>query len=573
MTPAPPHTRRTSDLSQKSLKSQPLAPHHVGAVLQRTPIGLAIRLSQHSPETPSDDTVFTDETFKCSASDITDLTRHIIHSRPDLTRRIRSGETVTVLTPQADPPLIRVTSKSGRGVYFNLGELWRWRFLKRLPEYPFKTHQSVGATWLCGQSAGILADDMGLGKTLQAIAAFESTQRSGRINNTLIVCPKSLIGVWEAEFSLWAPRFCTVALHSTVHEHDWRTIATQCQVAITNYEAIRRCRPAPGSFDLVIFDEIHRLKNQDSLNYSAAYELSPRFVWGLSGTPLENHPGDLVAILHLLDRKRISRSDRHLPTPALRSLASRYVLRRSKGVISEELPDVVEKIELLPLSPEQKREYDKIRRKRSINTLGAWIASFNKLRDTCDYDPHTKTSSKIDRAIVILDAIRALREKAVIFSWKIEPLRLLHLRLSERYGSTSVSMITGQTPSGRRTSIVNSFQNRHLSFALLCSTRATAEGLTLTAANHVIFLNEWWNPAVNSQARDRVHRIGQTKTVYVYRLRTLGTIETRLEELLRAKSALFEEIVNYLTRTKSASKDIVPASLLSLFHEDEESGH
>lgn len=550
-----------------SQSPQPPSTTKIGLTLERTKLGLALHLSTRSPAPIQHQTLFADDIFRCETSNIRQLLHHIVITRRDITDRLLAGDTVTILVPQVDPPVIRITNRSEHGMYFNLGELWRWRLLRQLPEYPYKDHQITGAIWLTQRSAAILADDMGLGKSLQAIAAFEHIHRARHIQNALIVCPKSLIGTWEAEFTLWAPRFCIVALHSTLDTQDWNAVAGRCHVAITNYEALRHRRPAAGAFDLVIFDEIHRLKNPASLSYAAAYTLSPQMTWGLSGTPLENHAGDLVAVLHLLDKRRVARSDRYLPTNALRSLASRYILRRKKQILSSELPEVIDNTELLPLSPEQQHAYDRTRRTQHTSNFAGWITNFNQLRNICDYDPVTKASSKIDRALAILGAVKALKQKAIVFSWRLEPLRILQERLSTAYDPTCISTITGSTASTTRSTIVNSFQTKSIPFVLLCSTRATAEGLTLTAANHVIFLNEWWNPAVNAQARDRVNRIGQTRTVYVYRLRARGTIEARLHDLFASKSALFDEIVNRLARPASRGSDDVPEHLLDFLND------
>lgn len=536
-------------------------------MIVRTSLGLTISLTKENFDPSWADTeaiVYSDEIFECSVSHISALIEHIKENRKDILKQIISGETVSLLMPQVDPPIIKVSRGSTCVACFTLGELWRWRFLKQLPDFPFKPHQIVGTKWLSQRSVGVLADDMGLGKTLQAIAALEGMHRSGRIKNILVVCPKSVIGVWEAEISIWAPWLCTVALYSGITSKEWNIVSTQCQVAIINYEAIRRTRPDPGSFDLVVFDEIHKLKNPKSINYSVAYNLKPKFAWGLSGTPLENNTGDLVAILHLLDRKRISFNDKHLPSPSLRSLASNYFLRRKKDVISRELPEVIEKTELIPLTMEQRIAYTNITQDVRMANLGEWIAKFNKLREICDYDPSTKQSSKINRVMVIVEAIRELGEKVLVFSYRIEPLRLLYNQLVSNHNSNSVAMITGQTKSALRNSIVQTFQSQTLPFVLLCSTRATAEGLTLTAANHVVFLNEWWNPAVNKQARDRVYRIGQTKPVYVYRLRSHGTVESRLDEILKTKSALFNEIIGRLSTADISEKSTIPDSFRKL---------
>ena len=528
--------------------------------ISRSPIGLTIRFGDLATKKhgfagqPS----LLDEIFRCAPNDIDWLWKYLNARRSELFFHSGFGKGVSLFVPQGDPPIIRVTSGKSRTAYFTLGELVRWRFIRHFPSYPLKAHQEKGVDWLRDHQCAILADDMGLGKTLQAIAAFEQKHRAGEVENVLIVCPKSLIGVWEAEISLWAPRLCTVALHASIPQENWAVVASQCQIAITNYEAIRLSRPAPGAFDVLVLDEVHKLKNSKSLNYAACYKLGPRITWGLSGTPLENRPSDLTSILHLLDRKRISLSDERLPLASLRSVASRYMLRRDKNAIASELPQVLEKLDIVPLTPPQRDKYDEILRAgRLETTVGGWISTFNRLRDLCDYEPNTGASSKIERALVILNSVLSLGEKAVVFSWRIEPLRLLGARIAEQWDENTAKTITGQTSSTERTRIVSYFQTKNRHRVLLCSMRATAEGLTLTAANHVVFLNEWWNPAVNAQARDRVNRIGQAKDVFVYRLRTSGTVETQLSNILGAKSELFDEIVNRLTM-RDAAEELSP---------------
>ena len=529
----------------------------------RSPIGLTIELCSpgSSKLQRANLSSFLDESFLCGADEVDGLVEYMRLRRSDVLARLDLGQLVSLFVPQGDPPIIRVTRANSRSAFFTLGELVRWRFIRNYPSYPLKSHQETGVDWLRHHESAILADDMGLGKTLQAIAAFELNHREGEVENALIVCPKSLIGVWEAEIRLWAPRLCTVALHSSVSESTWAVLPNQCQVAITNYEAIRSSRPEPGAFDVLILDEVHKLKNSKSLNYSACYDLQPRITWGLSGTPLENKPSDLTAILHLLDRKRISLSDERLPLASLRSIAAGHILRRDKRVIASELPQVLEKLDLVPLAPPQRDRYEKILRDgRSFSTVGGWISTFNRLRDVCDYEPSTGASSKIERALVILDSVLRLGEKVVVFSWRIEPLRILGAQIANRWNQNTSAMITGQTSSTGRSRIVSSFQTTDQPRVLLCSMRATAEGLTLTAANHVVFLNEWWNPAVNAQARDRVNRIGQSKDVFVYRLRTSGTVETQLAEILEEKSELFNEIVNRLTK-RHADDELIPEKL------------
>ena len=517
----------------------------VSPTFTRVPLGLQVDLAgivlDRNPERPVE---YADGLYRFDRDARARLLSFLSDRRPQILARVRSGARYPTLVPETDPPPMVVTSRNATA-YFNLGELVRPFFLRDRPDFPFKEHQRVGVEWLTSQAAGVLADDMGLGKTLQAIAAIEAMQHAGEVRNALVVCPKSLLGVWVAEVRLWAPRLCVVALHSTITKADWRNVADQCHLAVANYEAVRHSAPQSAAFDLVVFDEIHRLKNPNSASYAAAYGLEPKTAWGLTGTPLENRARDLTALLHLLDRKRVAVSDRSLPLPSLRAVAKRYILRRTKESLGRQ-PTIRERTEIVGLSPEQRKSYEDVIRASDYTTLGGWISTFNRLRDICDIDPATESSTKLDRASVILRSVLDMGEKAVVFSWRLAPLRVLHARLRGEFGPGNVQMITGETSSAKRTAIVDAFQTQERPACLCCSLRATAEGLTLTAANHVLFLNEWWNPAVNTQARDRVNRIGQTKDVFVYWFRTRDTVESRLAQILSEKSDLFHEIINRL---------------------------
>ena len=529
--------------------------------LSKVQLGLAVKISSgKTNDMESDKSLIEaeDNIFSYSSPIWRQVCEDIYTRRPELLKKNQAKKHLELLIPETEPPVIRISSKEDRRAFFNLGELIRHRVLKKSIEYPLKSYQKQGAAWLEKHTAAILADDMGLGKTIQAIASLEKSLREGKIKNALILCPKSLIGNWEAEIQLWAKRLCIVVLHSSISTKAWNILPTQCHITITNYESLRGCRPNPGAFDLVIYDEIHKLKNPKSLIHISAASLKPNISWGLSGTPLENSPRDLISILHLLAPKKISFRDKNLPSASLRSLASEYIIRRNKEVISNELTQVFDVVEDVSLTIEQKSSYKTaINQKHTIN-IGGWITKFNKLRDICDFDPETKSSSKIDRALDIISSIRQLDQKAVVFSYRIEPLEILQEKLNKKYGKDAVKIITGQTSSISRSQIVKAYQEKLSPFILLCSMRATAEGLTLTAANHVIFLNEWWNPALNSQARDRVNRIGQSRDVYVHRIRTIGTVEDRLEHILKKKSVLFKKIVTRLDNPDKYRDDEIP---------------
>ena len=530
--------------------------------LQRNSFGLELTLSLDGSSDANGSQPFrSDDIFHSSPRTISALFQYLVNSRPHLVDRLTSGRDLAFSIPIQDPPIQRIGNGEIPYGYFTTGELARWRFLRHRIQYPLKAYQRDGVHWLKERHAAILADDMGLGKTLQAIVAIEELLLSDTIANALVLCPKSLIGVWEAEIRLWAPRLCTVALYTPINQKQWSTLSSQCHVSIANYEALRRERPQNGAFDLVVLDEIHRLKNPHSLGYQSTYQLSPKYLWGLSGTPLENVPRDLTTILHLLDPKRISISEQWSSPASLRSLASTYVLRRNKEVLGSELPLFTERLETVPLSPTQKNRYSETLQSASYETWGQWIATFSKLMEICDYDPKTGESSKAERASSIIESILVRKEKVVVFSWRLQPLSLLAERITNAGLGSTIATITGETPSTVRTSIVTAFQTHKTPAILLCSMKATAEGLTLTAANHVLFYNEWWNPAANFQARDRVIRIGQEKDVVVYRLTTSGTVESRLIEILERKRALFDEIINRLSNTNTTTSALAPTVL------------
>lgn len=541
---APSDDEANSATPTKEILTYRLDAAHV--VIRRVALGLRVSmLPADDPvlaqPTTASNTAWTDEVFECSTSRVFGFVSSV---QPAFASTGKVSPSTT-LVPQADPPAIHVFDRTQARAFFTPGETARAFFLGSRPAYPFKDHQLEGMRWLQSRHAAILADDMGLGKTLQTIAAFEELQRSGSINSALVLCPKSLLGVWEAEIRLWAPRLCMVVFHTKVPSDCWTRASRQANIVLATYDSIRSERPSPTVFDLLILDEIHRLKSPTSLRFQSIYSLRPKRIWGLSGTPLENEGRDLATLLHLLDRKRVALSDGLLPPHSLRSLSGDYVLRRKKDVIASDLPDLVEKTELIPLSVEQKKTYDDVLARKQADSLDAWISTFNFLRGICDVDPNTGRSSKIDRAVEIVRAIAAIGEKVVVFSWRLEPLRLLSQQLARC--QLSSALIVGDTAAFERQRTVDLYQSKSEITALLCSMRATGEGITLTAANHVLFINEWWNPAVNTQARDRVYRIGQQKTVYVYRLRTPRTVENRIDDILASKSALFNDVVNRLS--------------------------
>jgi SNF2 family DNA or RNA helicase len=324
---------------------------------------------------------------------------------------------------------------------------------------------------------------------------------------------------------------------------------------LTNYEQLRTPPRAlgDGRLDLVIADEAQWLRNLGAAVTRGVRSLKFSRFWALTGTPIERDTTDLVSLIAIMDPQRFSRDDGRLPAAVLRARARPYVLRRHKDQVLSDLPDVLESREYLELLPAQRSAYlAKLQEVRpSGQSEGDTLRLLNELRQICDFDPVTRTGVKVNRTTELLSQIRSNGEKAVVFSVYIEPLHLLSQGLAE--AGVQALTLTGDLDSSERDTTIANFRSQSDVTALLASIRVAGVGLTLTDANHVLFLNQWWNPSTNSQARDRVVRIGQSRKVHVYTYCCRNTVEDALERILAEKSALYAGVVDEL------AEDDVPA--------------
>lgn len=446
---------------------------------------------------------------------------------------------------------------SGADGVFRTAELVRPLLLSTSIKDPLYAYQRQGVAWLLTHKRALLADDMGLGKTLQAIAAFRRLIRHGRVGWGLVVAPRTLVANWVAEFNRWAPELAVreVLPVGRAREHTWRRTVRRAHVLVTSYEQFRE-PPEPLLSvppDVVIADEAHRLRRREALATRGFRSISVDRLWALSGTPVERDAEDLAVVMSLVDPRRFSVADRELHTTELRARARPYVLRRSKSGVLSELPKVIEREECLELHGAQRKSYRlAISEHAKKGPSGSFLALFNRLRSICDIDPATGASCKLDRITEILGQIREDGEKAVVFSYLLEPIHELSRRLMGGGDGATVT-ISGEMALGEREEKIHRFRNELETSFLLASSRVASEGLTLTEANHVLFINRWWNPSSNLQARDRVVRIGQERPVFVYTFVCHGTVEDRLEEILRAKGATFDELVETLGRPADSS--------------------
>ena len=476
----------------------------------------------------------------------------------DLIQAGRSPQVIVPVVPR--PKFGRVRSETPadyRKLQLGVGELVRPLLLDP-PElkdlYPF---QRQGVEWLSGRNGAILADDMGLGKTVQVIAAMRLLFNRAALRSVLVVCPKSLIATWERELGRWAPELGVAILTppAQLREDAWKAVAGRCHVLLTNYEQLRS-PPAVlrrNTLDLIVADEAHRLRNRSSRITSGSFKLEPKRFWALTGTPLERDLEDLATLLSLVAPKKFAPVDAKLHPSSLRSGARPYVLRRRKQEVLEELPPVLDTMEVLELSEAQDQAYRAaVKQYRSTGEKGAELALLTRLQALCDIDSQSGESCKAERILYLLDRIHEQREKAVVFSHRLEPLRELRRRIVERRGEPAAALLVGEMDSEERERAVGHFRSDDNALALLASTRVGGEGLTLVEANHVFLFNQWWNPSANDQARDRVVRIGQRRKVRVYRFCCRGTIEEALERILTSKRELFDDAVERLSQSEGA---------------------
>jgi SNF2 family DNA or RNA helicase len=312
---------------------------------------------------------------------------------------------------------------------------------------------------------------------------------------------------------------------------------------ITTYESLRGDIQKIINYppDLIIADEAHRLRKRDSLTFQSFRTIQSKYLWALTGTPIERSSEDLVVMMSLIEPRQFAMNDLSLHRSSLQARARPYFIRRTKAEVLTQLPPVIERTEIIELTDGQRKTYDRIARSGAFSNH---LSQFSKLREICDYDETTNESSKIDRIIELVNDISLANEKAVIFSYTLTPLNVLANILKSL--NINYRILLGELSIEERKVVINEFKNEPGVVALLASTKVAAEGLTLTEANNVIFVNKWWNPSSNLQARDRVVRIGQQKVVQVTSFKAKRTLEESLERILVDKQKTFDQVISAL---------------------------
>ena len=480
------------------------------------------------------------------------IVRKILSSDFLVASRFERGQTVRLLVPKTHPNSVAGSPSTlgdvrrrtqSLGAFIRPCLLASLAGLDRLHEY-----QRDGVAWLASKRAAILADDMGLGKTAQAIASLRLSFREGPLNSALVICPKQLMANWERELAIWAPElsWSRVTPPSAWRSAAWKGLFNRVHVLITNYEqtALFRELGSEFQFSSVVLDEAHRVRNASANVTSYLRKINRERTWALTGTPLERAPSDLWTILSIVEPRRFNVSRLPPSEETLRARLRPYILRRMKRDYLPELPPEVDEHETIELLPKQRQAYDIALARIRSATEGDLLAGLNELRALCDLDQRSGQSVKLDRIISILQDVASNNEKAVIFSHLLSPLDALAEMLDrQRMGYVQ---IRGEQSVEERDKALSRFDCDDSIPFLLASTRVGGEGLNLVGANHVVFVNRWWNPSANNQAKDRVSRMGQERTVVIHSFTCRDTIEEALEGILEEKRRLAENIVESL---------------------------
>ena len=410
-----------------------------------------------------------------------------------------------------------------------------------------RNYQIQGVEWLLKNNKGILADDMGLGKTLQVIKSIQILLEIKEIQKVLVACPISLIKNWEEELSKWSPEIKFKRVTSDSSNIEVLKALDSSDVIITNYENIRSNPDLfeKFEFDLIVADEVHKMRKiQSKLSKSFEKIISKKF-WALTGTPIENNIDDLINLSQFIIPGSLSKSDKKRSHLVIREIIKPHVLRRNKASVLKELPEVKEFDVSVELHEDQKVIYEDIwsKRKELSKKSGSFFSVLEQLRAICDGDSRYASNSKVLKAYEIITDIFKRKEKVIVFSYYLEPLRALENLLSDK--GVDFVTILGEDELADREINIQKFKNTNTD-VLLASSKVASEGLNLTEANNVIFLNRWWNPSSNNQARDRVNRLGQEKVVNIFNIFCKDTIEERVAEVLHEKSELYEKMIDGL---------------------------
>ena len=486
-----------------------------------------------------------------------------------------------------------------------------------------RPYQIEGVKFLFNSKHALLGDVMGLGKSIQAITAARFLFRKGEISSVCIVCPLAVLSDWENKLWEWAPEFKVTKITGNklqrkllwaspshfyictydVLRLDYENTSQSKDIVITEEGHTIKCpnincnqtinspysqhyksqecpycaslftHPtnediAKTNFDLLILDEVQNTKNYKSGITKAVRSIYSKYKWSLSGTPLENTINDLISICQTTKPNIFLNVDISNQNEVIKAYKPIFLRRIADAL--EGLPDKVEDLVWLELSPSQREKYDLVEKqgKNDLEGLGNSIsiqhafALATKLKQICNYDSETGESVKLQYLLNDLEIIAEQGDKALVFSqYPNETLKRI-LPYLKKYNA---KVYDGSLTDSTRTKLVSDFQNNSSFKVMLISLKAGNAGITLTEANYVYHLDLWWNPAVLDQAVGRSYRFGQKKSVHVKYLLTNNTIEKKIYDLLLKKRTAFHNIIDGLNDTNVLAKSMSEDEIFGLF--------
>jgi SNF2 family DNA or RNA helicase len=453
-----------------------------------------------------------------------------------------------------------------------------------------RPYQKAGFDFLCHLTrlklGGVLADDMGLGKTLQTLAwlTWSREQNPKKRKPALVICPASVLHNWRREANRFTPTLNVLVLESGSARHNLRKQIPQHDLIVTNYALLRRDLEALRKFEFraIVLDEAQFIKNPAAQVTQSVKQLKGDQRLALTGTPLENRLLDLWSIVDFIQSGYLGSQTHFTETYeprgedaawqqkiGRRRLAARLrplMLRRLKRQVAQDLPDRIEERRDCELGELQRKLYlAELRRSREkvMQTVAEKgvakskihvLAALTRLRQICCHPQlvgNDSASGKTETLYELLEPLLAEGQKVLVFSQFVQMLQILERECQQRQMPTHI--LTGETK--ERQQVVNSFQEDTNAAVFLLSLRAAGTGLNLTTASYVVLYDPWWNPAVEAQAIDRSHRIGQTRTVNAYRLIAPGTVEEKIWELQQRKAQTISDVLGEEGFARSLSKD------------------
>jgi len=445
-----------------------------------------------------------------------------------------------------------------------------------------RPYQQRGYSWLAflrrwGLGA-CLADDMGLGKTVQTLALIERDWNNDSRRPVLLICPTSVVGNWQKEAARFTPDLPVMVHHGVTRAKDaaFRKDARRQAIVISSYALLHRDFDHLAKVDWagVILDEAQNIKNPETKQARAARALRADYRIALTGTPVENHVGDLWSIMQFLNpgllgtQAEFKRSF-FIPIQAqrdteaaerLKRITGPFMLRRlktDKSIIAD-LPEKMEMKVYCNLTKEQASLYAAVLKEaektlnnsEGIQRKGLILGMLSKLKQVCNHPAHflgdnssiPDRSGKLSRLTEMIEELLEAGDRTLVFTQFTEMGDILHRYLQENFGR-EVLFLHGGVTKRNRDAMVERFQSADGPAVFLLSLKAGGTGLNLTSANHVFHFDRWWNPAVENQATDRAFRIGQTRNVQVHKFICVGTFEERIDEMIESKKEISEKVV------------------------------